>query len=92
VDDCPFDIRVMVEKAENSIEWRVTGKLAKVAKNGYFITNIAKAILTVERALEQSSIKDIDVMLLNTEIDNIALVTAYQLEKRSHRGIAFFVV
>ncbi len=61
VEDCPFDIRVMVEREENSIEWRVTGKLSKVAKKGYFITNIAKAILTVEQALEKSTIKDIDV-------------------------------
>ncbi|MEH7076598.1 YheC/YheD family protein [Neobacillus drentensis] len=79
IEQCPFDIRVMVEKEVDSIEWKVTGKLAKVAKNGYFITNIAKAILTLEQALEDSSIKDIDIQLLNTEIDNIALLTAYEL-------------
>jgi glutathione synthase/RimK-type ligase-like ATP-grasp enzyme len=79
VEDCPFDIRVMVEREENTIEWKVTGKLAKVATKGYFITNIAKAILTLEQAIERSSIKDIEVNLLNTEIDNIALLTAYLL-------------
>lgn len=79
VEDCPFDIRVMVERAENTIGWKITGKVAKVASNGYFITNIAKAILTIEQAIERSSIKDIEVDLLNTEIENIALLTAYQL-------------
>jgi glutathione synthase/RimK-type ligase-like ATP-grasp enzyme len=79
VEACPFDIRVMVERKENSIEWHVTGKLAKVAKKGYFITNIANAFLTVEQALEKSSIKDIDPNLLNIEIENISLLTAYQL-------------
>jgi len=79
VEECPFDLRVMVEREKDSIEWKVTGKLAKVAKNGYFITNIAKEILSVEQVFEKSSIKDIDFHLLNTEIDNIALLTAYEL-------------
>ena len=79
VGECPFDLRVMVEREKDSIEWKVTGKLAKVAKNGYFITNIAKAILPLEIALEQSSLKGIDVGLLLTEIDNISLLTAYEL-------------
>ncbi|MBV7504074.1 YheC/YheD family protein [Bacillus sp. sid0103] len=79
VGDCPFDLRVMVEREKDSIEWRVTGKLAKVAENGYFITNIAKSILSVDQALEQSNITDIDGPLLQTEIDNIALLTAYEL-------------
>lgn len=87
VDGCPFDIRVMVERQKESNEWHVTGKLAKVAAKGYFITNVAKEILTLNQAIERSAINEINVDILNTEIESISLLTAYQIGEYYPRSL-----
>lgn len=81
VEGSPFDIRVMVERKKDSNQWQVTGRLAKVAAKGYFITNIAREILTLNQAFERSSIKDIDIPIITAELDSISLLTAYQLQE-----------
>lgn len=65
-DGHPFDIRVMVQRRKNTSNWVVTGKLAKVAGNGFFITNAAREVLTVEEAIQKSTIE-----LQNQEIKNM---------------------
>lgn len=50
-----FDLRVMVQRKENK-PWVVTGMFAKVADRGYVITNVARAILPVSKAVRKSSI------------------------------------
>ncbi|MEH6905711.1 YheC/YheD family protein [Neobacillus drentensis] len=81
IEGNPFDIRVMVQRKKDAIEWEVTGKVAKVAEDGYFITNVVKELQTIEQAYEQSDIKGIDFAELTIEMDNISLVTAYELQE-----------
>ncbi|MDF2936680.1 MAG: hypothetical protein K0Q90_2053 [Paenibacillaceae bacterium] len=38
---CPFDIRVSVQKNESGL-WQTTGMVAKVARTGAFLTNVAQ--------------------------------------------------
>jgi hypothetical protein len=55
----PFDMRVIVQRKKYSDSWRVTGKVAKVAGNGYIVTNITRSkgtLLSVETAIEKSSL------------------------------------
>lgn len=77
----PFDIRVMVQRKKTAIEWEVTGKIVKVAEDGYFITNVVKEFQTLEQAYEKSDIEGIDFAELTVEMDNISLVTAYELQE-----------
>ncbi|MFC3886043.1 YheC/YheD family protein [Bacillus songklensis] len=82
IDDCPFDLRVMVQRKKNSATWVVTGKLAKVAAKGFFITNVAQNILPVEEAIQHSSLCQIHLQIqdLLSHIDRSALLAATQLE------------
>lgn len=55
----PFDIRVMVQRKKGQ-PWVVTGKLAKVAGAGHFITNMRRShgnIVSVRTALQRSPLK-----------------------------------
>lgn len=54
----PFDIRVMVQRRPGSGEWVITGKAAKVAGRGYFVTNVAREVLPVEVAIQGSNIAE----------------------------------
>jgi hypothetical protein len=82
MDDRPIDIRVMVQRKEDSNEWNVTGKLVKVAARGYFITNVAPEILELNAAFEKSSLlEDVDFQAISDDLDIIAILTAYQLEE-----------
>lgn len=56
-DGRPFDVRVMVQRKRNTSDWIVNGMAAKVAINGYFITNAASEVLLVEEAIEKSNIE-----------------------------------
>lgn len=76
IDDCIFDLRVMVQRRKGSSKWKVTGKLAKVAKKGYIITNEIKEILIVEEAIQNSSLKESPLLGLIAEIDRVALLAA----------------
>jgi glutathione synthase/RimK-type ligase-like ATP-grasp enzyme len=67
IDDSPFDIRVIVQRKIGSNEWNITGCYAKVAKTGFFKTNLAAGgtVLPVEEAIKRSSIdKSIDILHL----------------------------
>jgi hypothetical protein len=57
IDDCPFDVRVMVQKGSYDQDWEITGVIAKVASKGFIITNVAKSILPLEDALQKTTIK-----------------------------------
>jgi hypothetical protein len=81
INDCPFDVRVMVQRKNVNSEWVVTGKITRTAANGFIVTNVAKSLSTVEDALEASKInlKNIDSLLW--EIDQLGILIARQLEK-----------
>ncbi|MDR7240813.1 YheC/YheD family protein [Neobacillus drentensis] len=81
IEGNPFDIRVMVQRKKAAIEWEVTGKIVKIAEDGYFITNVVKELQTIEQAFEKSDIEGIDFAELTVELDNISLVTAYELQE-----------
>ncbi|WP_342432068.1 YheC/YheD family protein [Neobacillus sp. FSL H8-0543] len=75
----PFDFRVMVQRKKSSSEWAVTGKLAKVAANNFVITNAAKAILSVEDAIEKSLINNEKIKDIAAELEEVSLLIAQQL-------------
>ncbi|WP_342431324.1 YheC/YheD family protein [Neobacillus sp. FSL H8-0543] len=81
INNSPFDIRVMVQRKRKSNEWKITGKLAKVAARGYFTTNTAQAVLPVIEALDSSRIKLLNADLVIKEIDQVSLLTANHLMK-----------
>lgn len=83
IKDSPFDLRVMVQrKSKKSNQWEVTGKLAKVASKRYFITNVARKLLTYEEAMEQASIDPgRSSAEIEQEIERISLMTAARLRK-----------
>lgn len=78
VDKCLFDFRVMVQKKDK--EWIVIGILARVAYEGYVVTNIAKCILSYEEVLSKASIS-IDSNKLLDELGLICKLAAAQMDK-----------
>ncbi|MFP7299303.1 YheC/YheD family protein [Neobacillus niacini] len=79
IDNCPFDIRVMVQRKRKSLEWRVTGKLAKVAAKGFFITNAARKVLSVKEAIDKSTVNEFDSINILEKLDQAAMLTAQHL-------------
>ncbi len=55
INGCPFDIRVITQIVEDN-GWIVTGVIVKVAAKGYFISNRAGNLLTLEKALSSAEI------------------------------------
>lgn len=80
INQCPFDIRVLVQRKRKFPDWAVTAKAAKVAARGFVITNAAKAVLTVETAIEKSIIEREQNEILN-ELDEVGLIIAQHLQK-----------
>ncbi|WP_274650891.1 YheC/YheD family protein [Paenibacillus humicola] len=78
----PFDLRVMVQRHREKTDWKVTGKLAKIAGKGYIVTNIRRSkgrVASVSRAIRQSDMKTKDVKAICGKIDRIALRSAKTL-------------
>jgi hypothetical protein len=80
IDYCPFDIRVMVQR-KNDSPWTVTGKLAKLASSGYAITNVnlGATILPIETAIQRSSLKHLSRETILSQLDQVALWAAERL-------------
>lgn len=84
IKNCPFDIRVIVQRKTDSRSWRVTGKAVKVAGKGYIVTNITRSkgrLLTVKTAIQQSTLDHIPERKLISKINNVALLSAQRLTK-----------
>ncbi|NHM31114.1 YheC/YheD family protein [Neobacillus terrae] len=79
IQENPFDIRVMVQRKINTSEWTVTAKCAKVAANNYVITNVAKAILPVDQALEESCLSNFSLANIDTKLNEISLTIVEHL-------------
>lgn len=77
----PFDLRVMVQRKKNCSQWKVTGKVAKVAQKGFVITNVVRDILPVVTSLKNSSVKEIDLQELLFEINQTVILAAIRLQK-----------
>lgn len=86
----PFDLRVMVQrKSTRSDRWKVTGKLAKVAGRGYFITNVRRSkgrVMSAREAISASDISGASTTDILRQTDRIALLSARKLS-RSYRYI-----
>lgn len=81
VNDSPFDVRVIVQRKIGSNNWNVTGRYAKVAKIGFFKTNLhaGGSVLPLEEAIKLSSINtNLDIPTLISQIDNLSLEAAKQ--------------
>ncbi|WHY02038.1 YheC/YheD family protein [Neobacillus sp. DY30] len=81
INNNPFDVRVMVQRKKDSLEWVVTGKLAKVAANNFVVTNVAKALLPVEVAIEKSLVNNEKIKDIVAELEEVSLLIAQQLTK-----------
>ncbi|NGQ96823.1 hypothetical protein G3578_16785 [Brevibacillus sp. SYP-B805] len=82
IEQRPFDIRVMVQR-KNGSPWKVTGKLAKLAADGYAITNVnlGATILPVETAIQRSSLHTLSQDALLSELDQVALLAVERLQQ-----------
>jgi len=84
VDNRPFDMRLIVQRKRKSRAWKVTGKAAKVAGEGYIVTNISRSngtVLPVETAIERSSLEDFSPQMLISDIEKVAIQTAKRLAR-----------
>ncbi|WP_258881590.1 YheC/YheD family protein [Paenibacillus sp. sptzw28] len=82
VDGRPFDMRIVVQRKKAYLSWEVTGMVAKVAGEGYFVTNISRSsgtILPLETAIRRSSLASYSNSRLIAEISRVALLTAEKL-------------
>lgn len=82
VDQCPFDIRVMVQrKAE--LPWKITGTLAKIASTGYAITNVnlGATLVPVEDAIQRSSLNKFPQHELLSQLEIVALLSVERLQR-----------
>lgn len=83
VNGRPFDARVMLQRSRSS-GWALTGKLAKIAGPGYFITNIKRSkgkVVSLPTAIRESNIRGAPVSRIQSQMDRIGLKTAAQLRK-----------
>ncbi|MEH7342932.1 YheC/YheD family protein [Bacillus sp. JJ1532] len=79
IDGNPFDIRVMVQRRKGSTEWNVTGKVCKVAAEHFIVTNVAREVLTIEEASFRSSLFEVPLQFILSEIDRVSLLTSVTL-------------
>nr|WP_281394001.1 YheC/YheD family protein [Texcoconibacillus texcoconensis] len=79
----PFDIRVMVQRRKESYLWVVTAMIAKVAGDGYIVTNLreGRTLLHVYDAIQQSTLNIDDIDALISEMNSVVIMGAEQLAK-----------
>lgn len=72
----PIDLRYITQRKDH--EWIITGKYAKVAKEGYAVTNFeyGSTVLTVEDALNHSTMQNVNKNELLAKLDYITLSIA----------------
>jgi glutathione synthase/RimK-type ligase-like ATP-grasp enzyme len=80
INDRPFDIRAIVQR-KIGFDWAVTGMYAKVANDGFFITNLRtkSKVIEVNKAILDSNIDsedEISVEEIHTKLNSIVLKTA----------------
>ncbi|CAN7759330.1 YheC/YheD family protein [Paenibacillus sp. LjRoot153] len=76
----PFDIRIMAQRKKGSSStWNVTGSYAKVAAQGYLVTNVTSRTIPVLEALKLARIGDRSLLV---KVEQIALLAAKRLEER----------
>lgn len=74
IDHSPFDIRVMVQRKKNDLEWVITGKIAKLAAKGFVISNTAVELIPIAEVTDKLSVNK-----LEQEIDHLSLLLVKHL-------------
>ncbi|WP_134684311.1 YheC/YheD family protein [Brevibacillus migulae] len=84
VQGSPFDFRYIVQRKRGDRRWVITGKHGKIARRGYFVTNLQKGgkIVTVNQALSRSNVPQINVRRSMVQLDRLALGAARCLTRR----------
>lgn len=80
VDGRPFDLRIVVQRRKDSDHWTVTGKLAKVAGEGYIVSNITRSkgtVLPLNAAIRKSTIERKEGVV--DKVEHVAYLAAYNL-------------
>lgn len=73
----PFDIRIMVQRQKDPLSpWKVTGSYAKVAAQGYLVTNVTSRTIPVLEALKLAHIGGRSLLV---KAERIALLAAKRL-------------
>ncbi len=80
INNCPIDSRIIVQKVDST--WRTTGKIVKVAGEGFIIANAAQDLISLEKAIQDSNIQ-VTIYKLEVKIDEICIAAARQLEENS---------
>ncbi|WKL05051.1 hypothetical protein Q0F98_16240 [Paenibacillus amylolyticus] len=69
----PFDIRIMVQRKKGSSStWNVTGSYAKVAAQGYQVTNVNNRPIPVLKALRLARIGDRRLLVRAEQVSRLA--------------------
>lgn len=79
----PLDIRMVVQRKLDSEKWQVTGSYAKMAKEGFFITNLKHnraGLLTLEEAFTSLGLPVRKRAELIKEMEQICLMVAEKLQ------------
>lgn len=78
IDDCVLDVRVLMQKVEGN--WLVAGKAVKLAGKGFFITNAAQEIISLELATSQSTISPVYHIKLNELLNQLCTTASLTLD------------
>ncbi|MDP5275456.1 YheC/YheD family protein [Chengkuizengella axinellae] len=84
IDESPFDFRVMAQRKSKSKEWVVTGKVTKIAGEGFIVSNITRSkgrVMQPSDAIEHATINEKSYKSLLAKIDRVSLLTANHLAK-----------
>ncbi len=71
----------MIQRKKKSSLWEVTGKIARLAADGFFITNATKEILAVDEAINRSLLNERPADEILAEMDKVARLTGNHLGK-----------
>lgn len=79
INGCPFDCRVIVQKVDSA--WKTTGKIVKIAAEGFIVTNAAQGLASLEDTIQNSNMLSKSIESLEAKIDEICIAAAGQLEE-----------
>lgn len=79
INGCPIDCRVIVQKVDSA--WKTTGKIVKIAAEGFIVTNAAQGLVSLKDAIQYSNMRFRSIESLEAKIDEICIVAAGRLEE-----------
>lgn len=79
----PIDFRYIVQRKKGTTDWMITGKYARVAREGYIVTNFKSGgeLLSVDQAFKKSNIKDVNMQKTLQVLDQVSLLATACLSK-----------